>query len=264
MSALPRRPSLDGTLLLGLRMLIRVCALSVTVETGTFWFIIRGIENYPVQLGDMTLPAAARLRLHRFQNTTVNNQLVTLADVADGTAGALFMTRFDASNPKSYGYLEACMRAMIDGATSPLFLSSGAEDYFLSAYYFNQGNFKTPESGLTYFDGAGTLSVYKVHDRDPVLWSDGFKLIFRNCETTTGCGDIMHCPNQFCAPNATAVDLEAVATDGWRAPPLKHVAEGLDKGSTTAEYKTAGRKSKQTPLATKILLEDTDGLHRPP
>lgn len=70
---------------------------------GTFWFIIRGIENYPVQLGDLTLPAAARLRLHRFQNCTVNNQLVTLANIASGTAGALFMTRFDGSNPKSYG-----------------------------------------------------------------------------------------------------------------------------------------------------------------
>jgi len=208
---------------------------------GTFWFIIRGIENYPVQLGDLTLPAAARLRLHRFQNSTVNNQLVTLANIASGTAGALFMTRFDASNPKSYGYLEACMRAMIDGATSPLFLSSGAEDYFLSAYYFNQGNFKTPESGLTYFDGHGTLSVYKIHDRDPVLWNNGFQLIFRNCETTTGCGDLQHCPNQFCAPNASAVDLEATATDGWHAPPLKYVAEGLTagKGSTDAEYKTA-------------------------
>ena len=38
----------------------------------------------------------------------------------------------------SYGYLEACMRALVDGSTDPIFLSSGAEDYFLSAYYFNE------------------------------------------------------------------------------------------------------------------------------
>ena len=49
----------------------------------------------------------------------------------------------------------------------------------------------------------------------------------------------MHCPNQFCAPNTTAVDLEAAATDGWQAPPLKYVAEGMDAKDTTAEYKTA-------------------------
>jgi hypothetical protein len=82
------------------------------------------------------------------------------------------------------------MRALADGATTPLFLSSGAEDYFLSAYYFNEGEFKTPNSGLTYYDGAGTLSVYKNHDRDPLLFDNGFKLVFRNMEDTTGCGDL--------------------------------------------------------------------------
>ena len=87
------------------------------------------------------------------------------------------------------------MRVLIDGATSPLFfLSSGAEDYFLSAYYFNEGNFKTPNAGLTYYDGNGTLSAYKVHDRDPIMWHDGIKLVFRNCETTAGCGDLKALP----------------------------------------------------------------------
>ena len=171
--------------------------------SGTFWFIIRGVENLPVVLGDMTLPADARLKLHRYKGATTLNELVTLMDVPPATSGALLAVRFDASG-KSYGYLEACMRALIDGATSPLFLSSGAEDYFLSAYYFNEGNFKTPNSGLTYYDGKGTLSAYKIHDRDPILWHDGIKLVFRNCETTSGCGDLEHCPNQFCLPNTTA------------------------------------------------------------
>ena len=94
-----------------------------------------------------------------------------------------------------------------------LFLSSGAEDYFLSAYYFNEGNFKTPNSGLTYYDGNGTLSAYKTHDRDPVLWHDGIKLVFRNCETTAGCGDLEHCPNQFCPPNTTATTTAAATAE---------------------------------------------------
>ena len=91
------------------------------------------------------------------------------------------------------------MRAQIDGATEPIFLSSGAEDYFLSAYCalgppglqahlrrrprprtrdtparvpnvscveigrradFNEGEFKTPNSGLTYYDAPhGTLTA---------------------------------------------------------------------------------------------------------
>ena len=145
---------------------------------GTFWFIIRGLESYPVVLGDLILPTAARLRLHRFENMTQTNELVTLADIGKGTAGAVLQLMFDASNPKSYGYLEACMRALVDGATEPIFLSSGAEDYFLSAYYFNEGEFKTPNSGLTYYDGKGTLSAYKTHFKDPVLFNDGLKVCY--------------------------------------------------------------------------------------
>lgn len=87
---------------------------------------------------------------------------------------------------------------------SPLFLSSGAEDYFLSASYFDEGMFKTPNSGLTYFNESGSLGVYKTHDRDSVVWHDGMQLVFRNCEATAGCGDLQHCPNQYCPPGATA------------------------------------------------------------
>jgi hypothetical protein len=204
-------------------------------QHGTFWFIIRGVENYPVILGDMQLPASARLRLHRFENATKNLDLVTIADVPSGTAGALLNVRFDAAGG-SYGYLEACMRAMIDGATTPLFLSSGAEDYFLSAYYFNEGEFKNPNSGLTFFDGKGTLSAYKTHDRDPVLWSDSLKLIFRNCESTTGCGDLNTCPNQFCAPNATAIDYASLSPKYKQS--LEISGDG-SQGNTDAYYKTA-------------------------
>ena len=121
-------------------------------------------------------------------------QLVTLANVSAGTAGAVLSVQTDAdatacetarlcSAPLRSAlvcsglvcsdrlalsttiltscitrvladtYLEACMRAVIDGADKPLFLSSGGEDYYLSAYYFNQGEFKTPNSGLTYKAG---------------------------------------------------------------------------------------------------------------
>ena len=123
----------------------------------------------------------------------------------------------------SYGYLEACMRFFPDQQTEPLFLSSGAEDYFLSAYYFNEGQFKTPNSGLTYYDGKGTLSAYKTHDRDPLFFNDGLKMVFRNNEDTTGCGDSNHCPNQYCRPGAapdTAVPLLGArgGKDAARAP----------------------------------------------
>ena len=65
---------------------------------------------------------------------------------------------------------------------------------------------ETPNSGLTYYDGEGTLSAYKTHDRDPVLFADGVELVWRNGEDTTGCGDTQHCPNQYCAPGQDAAE----------------------------------------------------------
>jgi hypothetical protein len=44
---------------------------------------------------------------------------------------------------------------------------------------------------------------------DPVVWKDGMKLVFRVGEDTSGCGDCEHCPNQFCPPNATAMETDS-------------------------------------------------------
>ena len=106
------------------------------------------------QIGDLILPAAARLRTYRFrQNDTVQGQLFTMARVSAGTSGVLLSVKVDAEgsgHEAGYEYLEGCMRAVIDGASSPLFLSSGAEDYFLSAYYFDEGQYRAPGAGLTH------------------------------------------------------------------------------------------------------------------
>ena len=124
------------------------------------------------------------------------------------------------------------MRYYTDGANEPQFLSSGAEDYFLSAYYFNEGEFKTPNSGLTYYDKKGTLSAYKTHDRDPLFFDDGMQLVFRNSESTTGCGDTQHCPNQYCAPGAAPDVFADESPNAWET--LQ--ADG-SKG-TDAQYET--------------------------
>ena len=59
--------------------------------------VIRGVEAHPVVLGDMVLPAEARLRIHRFRKLTQPHELVTLAGIPTGTSGALLNVRFDAS-----------------------------------------------------------------------------------------------------------------------------------------------------------------------
>ena len=44
-----------------------------------------------------------------------------------------------------------------------------------------------------------------MHDlRDQVFFDNGFTLKFRSGESTTGCGDELHCPNQWCRPGQPA------------------------------------------------------------
>jgi len=147
----------------------------------TFWFIIRGLENMPVIMGDLELPQGTRLRLYKNENITLQPQeLTTLVSSIGG--GALFMVTIQAES-SDLNYLEACFRAYIDNATDPIFLSSGTEDFFLSAFYFNGGIYATSQSGLTHFDTSTTkLSMYKFFWRDPVLFSSAFQLQWKNME----------------------------------------------------------------------------------
>lgn len=75
---------------------------------------------------------------------------------------------------QDFNFLEACVRFTADGATSPQFLSSGTEDYFLSASYFDEGPFQFSQSGVTYSNGGSAVSMYKTHDsRDYIFWASG-------------------------------------------------------------------------------------------
>lgn len=74
----------------------------------------------------------------------------------------------------------------------------------------------TPHShapGLTYYDGRGTLSAYKTHTHDPVLFRGGMALVFRNCEVTSGCGTPTMCPDRFCYPGHDGVSQGRDLTD---------------------------------------------------
>ena len=203
--------------------------------TSTYWFVIRGLENHPVILGDLELPAEARLRLYRTAPTPVaDKQLVTIANVSSGTAGALLRVHLDARALDSgFGYLEACLRFFADGAEQPMFLSSGTEDYFMSASYFDEGLFKTPGAGLTWFNRTdSSVGAYKTHTADPLVWSNGMSLVHRCGETTQGCGDINHCPNQFCNATQRAAEQGSAPT----APATKSNGGGAEYATLVWTY----------------------------
>jgi len=163
---------------------------------GTFWYIIRGVENYPLVLGHLQLPASTRLRLYKNVNVTLEAlAFLPLVDITN-TAGAVYQVTI-AANSSDFHYLEACMRAKIDGAANITWLSSGTEDFFLSAYYFNAGVYHTENSGLTYTNGKGTMSAYKFFENDPLLFSKSLELIWRCGETRDG---VDGCPSAYPPP----------------------------------------------------------------
>lgn len=139
-----------------LRVVARFALPEDVRELQSFFFIIRGLESLdpatwpgPV-VGGLQLPPSARLKLY---TTTVENlpplEYLTIANTPRGKGGLLHEVYIHA-NSTQFLYMEACFRAYLDGADLPTYLSSGTEDYFNSANYFNAGEFRLPTTGLTY------------------------------------------------------------------------------------------------------------------
>jgi hypothetical protein len=170
---------------------VRVAAeLSQAVrEPQTFWYIVRGLTDYPVRCGGLALPQAARLRLHRRDAVPLKPfEEVEILDTK--RQGLLYAVTFAAASG-NYNYLEACLRAFPNGRKEPLFLSSGTEDYFLGTYYFNAGPYHLPLSGATHLDPdkLGSLfrfSAYRFHEEDPIPFQSGLRLVWRNGEEFGG------------------------------------------------------------------------------
>ncbi|HUZ07818.1 MAG TPA: DUF2961 domain-containing protein, partial [Candidatus Paceibacterota bacterium] len=161
-------------------------------EHPEFWWIIRGTENLPVELGGVKLPAAARLKLYKLVDYIAQPlEEFPLCDVKGD--GALYEVTMAAKGLRSGGdwtdlsFMEGCMRAYIGGSTEPLLLSSGLEDYFLGTYYFNKGKYYTPVAGLTHYNPAEhEFSAYRFHDDDPIFFHDGLRLTARCGEKVNG------------------------------------------------------------------------------
>ena len=153
-----------------------------------FWWIIRGVENFPVYLGNLRLPASARLRLE--VRNDVDLAPLAMFDICESSrAGALYQVTLAVAS-KNFNFLEAVLRAYLDGLREPLLLSSGTEDYFLGTYYFNRGMYHFPLAGLTHKsqdpDGTCRFSAYRFHDEDPIIFQKGFRLAWRNGDEKDG------------------------------------------------------------------------------
>jgi hypothetical protein len=158
--------------------------------SGAMVFIqVRGVDGIALTdvIPGIVLPPTARLRLA----TSLGVQYaplayMTLADVPAPASGALLMTTLWWDSESS-NTIEGCVRAFTPAA-SPfpgILLSTGFEDYYASAWGFVAGAFTAPFSGVTYWTSPGNLRVgaYRIHTADPLLFSDGLRLVLRNGET---------------------------------------------------------------------------------
>ena len=158
---------------------ITIQAPSSAIGQSTYWMIVRGLEGHGITLGggDVQLPSTARLRVIRIPPTQLANyEFITLASSPKSMSGAILRITLDTIGP-DLSYLEGCLRLITtttnkhrdneddkDGGgdhhdTSELiYLSSGVEDYFLSASYFDAG--ETAESSRVVRSLGRILGVY--------------------------------------------------------------------------------------------------------
>jgi hypothetical protein len=143
-----------------------------------FWWIIRGLHNYPLEVCGFQLPAQSRMRLHKLEN--FHAQPLEEFDLARvGGSGLVFQVTM-AAKSSSLEFMEGQMRAYFGGAADPQYLSSGLEDYFMGTYYFNRGIYHLPEAGLTHKDeNDNSFSAYRYHDEDPIVFTNGIRLSCR-------------------------------------------------------------------------------------
>jgi len=204
-----------------------------SAASGCFYAIVRGLINAPYKIGALSLPPSARLVMQSQHETPLAPfELVDLANVAAGKSGMLFLTTMHV-NSGDLNFLEGCLHSYPTQATQwpGTLLSTGTEDFFDSAYYFDAGKFHSPIAGLTQMDTQAGVQwgAYRFNSRDPVMFHDGFRLQWRNGDLTDSRG--IKCfipPTEKPLVGLTSSNLTSyVWLYTWSNSPMGSEAEGL-------------------------------------
>ncbi len=149
------------------------------------WTIVRGTENLPTSFDGFQLPPTARLTLHKIENQTFAPLAwVPVVDIPSGHG--LLLSHTLAVTSGNLNFLEGCYHAypQYDQPFPGVIVSTGTEDYYDSAYYFNAGQFHFENSGYTHFKQVSSnlleWSAYRMHDLDPIFFTNGFRFMWRN------------------------------------------------------------------------------------
>lgn len=80
-----------------------------------------------------------------------------------------------------FTYLEGDDMIYVDGEKRPSIRGTGTEDYFSGGWYFNQGEFAGPHSGLIYKnDSLGQIAAYRFYLTDPVPFKKNIRVTFEH------------------------------------------------------------------------------------
>jgi hypothetical protein len=174
---------------------IRVTIQHVSGNFGGFYMIVRGTPSTQINIGGIQLPKNAKLKLIKTNKIFKPVDWVPLVDIPQGS-GLFFMHSLSV-NSGNLNFLEGCYHQYTPyNAPFPgTVLSTGTEDYFDSAWYFDAGQFWLPNSGFTHlkFESTNnvTWSAYRFHFMDALPFQNGFKFMWRN-------GDLVDITGQKC------------------------------------------------------------------
>eukprot|EP01088_Endostelium_zonatum_P021322 TRINITY_DN8335_c0_g1_i1.p1 TRINITY_DN8335_c0_g1~~TRINITY_DN8335_c0_g1_i1.p1 ORF type:complete len:462 (-),score=90.08 TRINITY_DN8335_c0_g1_i1:36-1421(-) len=171
-----------------------------------FFMIVRGYPSSydsPLMINNVKLPFWAKMKLFVTNKALEPFEYVDLVRIEKNdtqTKGMLFMHSIAVQSGNEQ-FLEGCYHAYtpVDQDFPGLILSTGTEDYFDSAWYFNGGRFTFPVSGMTHLvmnKTSVTWSAYRFHRIDLVRFTDGFRLQWRN-------GDLLNGAGQKCITKST-------------------------------------------------------------
>jgi len=173
---------------------IRITVQSMNGTGGGFYIILRGLPNFAFDIGGYPIPKTARMKLQVFDRDVDPIAWVPIADIPGGSG--LFFMHTLAVRSGNLNFLEGCYHqySPYNQPFPGTILSTGTEDYFDSAWYFNAGEFWLDVSGFTHFKDNGnyvTWSAYRFHEMDPLPFQNGFRLVWRN-------GDVLDPAGQKC------------------------------------------------------------------
>lgn len=173
--------------------------------TKTIYLIVRGSENIIPYSGSYVIPGNARLHLQKIQNVTLQPlDYLNIVDLDKSYSGVIWFTTMQILSG-TQNFMEGCFHIFspVDIPYPGLIVSPGTEDFYDSAYYFNAGQFRQENAGLTHFVANSTTvywAAYKFQEVDPLFFNNGVQLVWRN-------GDVSDTNGHKC----TAVDGKKIA-----------------------------------------------------